>query len=37
MNSLSTSRKTAVHRKGSRWLLSPGYRPSGMWVTRTAH
>jgi hypothetical protein len=35
MNSLRTSDKTAIAHLGSRWLLSPGYRPSGLWVTRT--
>jgi hypothetical protein len=36
MNSLSTSEKSAIAKRGSRWLLSPGYRPSGLWVTKTA-
>jgi hypothetical protein len=33
MNSTQTSQKAPVDRKGSRWLLSPGYRPSGVWIT----
>jgi hypothetical protein len=36
MNSLHTSEKNAIAPLGSRWLLAPGYRPSGLWVTRTA-
>lgn len=34
MNSLTTSKKSATDRQGSRWLLSPGYRPSGLWTSR---
>jgi hypothetical protein len=36
MNSVQTSEKAATNRKGSRWLLSPGYRPSGVWISRPA-
>ena len=36
MNSVQTSVKNATDHKGSRWLLSPGYRPSGLWISSSA-